>query len=138
MIKIKRIYDLPSAEDGVRILIDRLWPRGLSKNGAKVDLWLKEIAPSDKLRKWFAHDPKKWIEFKQKYFKELNPNQERVDLIIKKAKGGNVTLLFGAKEERFNNAAPGYALWYGSSEMQRDLTEIKTLAAEMREQAKKK
>jgi len=104
MIKIKRIYDLPSAEDGVRILIDRLWPRGLSKNGAKVDLWLKEIAPSDKLRKWFAHDPKKWIEFKQKYFKELNPNQERVDLIIKKAKGGNVTLLFGAKEERFNNA----------------------------------
>ncbi|MCJ7748445.1 MAG: DUF488 domain-containing protein [Desulfobacterales bacterium] len=103
MIKIKRIYDLPSAEDGVRILIDRLWPRGLSKNGAKVDLWLKEIAPSDKLRKWFAHDPKKWIEFKQKYFKELNPNQERVDLIIKKAKGGNVTLLFGAKEERFNN-----------------------------------
>jgi uncharacterized protein YeaO (DUF488 family) len=104
MIKIKRIYDLPSAEDGVRILIDRLWPRGLSKNGAKVDLWLKEIAPSDKLRKWFAHEPKKWIEFKQKYFKELNPNQERVDLIIKKAKGGNVTLLFGAKEERFNNA----------------------------------
>jgi uncharacterized protein YeaO (DUF488 family) len=67
-------------------------------------LWLKEIAPSDKLRKWFAHDPKKWIEFKQKYFKELNPNQELVDLIIKKAKGGNVTLLFGAKEERFNNA----------------------------------
>lgn len=101
-------------------------------------MWLKEIAPSDKLRKWFAHDPKKWIEFKQKYFKELNPNQELVDLIIKKAKGGNVTLLFGAKEERFNNAAPDYALWYGWSEMQRDLTEIKTLAAEMREQAKKK
>jgi uncharacterized protein YeaO (DUF488 family) len=104
MIKIKRIYEAPTAEDGIRILIDRLWPRGLSKNSAKVDLWLKEIAPTDKLRKWFAHDPKKWIEFKQKYFKELNPNQERVDLIIKKAKGGNVTLLFGAKEERFNNA----------------------------------
>lgn len=104
MIKIKRIYEAPTAEDGIRILIDRLWPRGLSKNSAKVDLWLKEIAPSDKLRKWFAHDPKKWIEFKQKYFKELNPNQELVDLIIKKAKGGNVTLLFGAKEERFNNA----------------------------------
>jgi uncharacterized protein YeaO (DUF488 family) len=104
MIKIKRIYEAPTAEDGIRILIDRLWPRGLSKNSARVDLWLKEIAPSDKLRKWFAHDPKKWIEFKQKYFKELNPNQELVDLIIKKAKGGNVTLLFGAKEERFNNA----------------------------------
>jgi uncharacterized protein YeaO (DUF488 family) len=104
MIKIKRIYEAPTAEDGIRILIDRLWPRGLSKNSARVDLWLKEIAPSDKSRKWFAHDPKKWIEFKQKYFKELNPNQELVDLISKKAKGGNVTLLFGAKEERFNNA----------------------------------
>ncbi len=72
MIKIKRIYDLPNAEDGDRILIDRLWPRGLGKNKVKVDLWLKDIAPSHELRKWFSHDPRKWDEFKKKYFKELD------------------------------------------------------------------
>jgi uncharacterized protein YeaO (DUF488 family) len=104
MIKIKKIYDLPTGDDGIRILVDRLWPRGLSKEKAKVDLWLKEIAPSDKLRKWFSHDPKKWTEFREKYFKELGHNRELVDLIIHKDKEGNVTLLFGAKEEKFNNA----------------------------------
>ena len=104
MIKIKKIYDLPTGDDGIRILVDRLWPRGLSKENAKVDLWLKEIAPSDKLRKWFSHDPKKWTEFREKYFKELGHNKELVDLIIHKGEEGNVTLLFGAKEEKFNNA----------------------------------
>lgn len=104
MIKIKRGYDKPDENDGFRVLVDRLWPRGLSKERAKVDLWLQDIAPSHELRKWFAHDPKKWGEFKQKYFKELDHKKELVNLIIKKAKGENVTLLYGAKDEHFNNA----------------------------------
>jgi uncharacterized protein YeaO (DUF488 family) len=104
MIKIKRIYEMPTQDDGFRILVDRLWPRGLSKDKAKVDLWLKEIAPSNDLRKWYAHDPKKWFEFKQRYFKELDPKKELVDRILKKIKEGKVTLLFGAREEKFNNA----------------------------------
>jgi uncharacterized protein YeaO (DUF488 family) len=103
MIKIKRIYEMPTQDDGFRILVDRLWPRGLSKDKAKVDLWLKEIAPSNDLRKWYAHDPKKWGEFKKKYFKELDLKKELVDLILKKIKEGKVTLPFGAREERFNN-----------------------------------
>ena len=104
MIKIKRIYDSHREEDGVRILVDRLWPRGLTKEKAKVDLWLKEIAPSDKLRKWYAHDPQKWIEFKRKYFKELELKKELVNLIANREKDGYITLLYGAKEEKFNNA----------------------------------
>jgi uncharacterized protein YeaO (DUF488 family) len=104
MIKIKRIYEAPTAEDGIRILVDRFWPRGLSKEKAKIDLWLREIAPSDKLRKWFAHDPEKWVEFKQKYFKELGEKKELVNLILEKVNQGNLTLLFGAKEKRHNNA----------------------------------
>ena len=104
MIRIKRIYETPARDDGFRILVDRLWPRGLSKDKAKVDLWLKEIAPSNDLRKWYAHDPKKWGEFKKKYFKELYLKKELVDRILKKIKEGKVTLLFGAREEKFNNA----------------------------------
>jgi uncharacterized protein YeaO (DUF488 family) len=104
MIEIKRIYDPAAAEDGIRILVDRLWPRGLSKSDAKVDLWLKEIAPSHELRKWYAHDPGKWVEFKQKYFKELDEKKELVNLILEKVTQGNLTLLFGAKEKRYNNA----------------------------------
>ncbi len=71
MIKIKRVYDEPDVSDGFRMLVDRLWPRGLSKERAKVDMWLKDIAPSEALRKWFAHDPEKWSEFKRRYFEEL-------------------------------------------------------------------
>jgi uncharacterized protein YeaO (DUF488 family) len=83
MIKVKRIYELPQEEDGSRILVDRLRSRGLQKGKAKIDLWLKEIAPSDDLRKWFAHDPKKWEEFKKKYEKELVKKQELLDEIRK-------------------------------------------------------
>ena len=90
MIKIRRIYDLPIDEGGFRILIDRLWPRGLSKGSVKVDLWLKDIAPSHELRKWFAHDPQKWVEFKQKYFHKLIHKSELVDLTMKKSKEGNL------------------------------------------------
>ena len=104
-IKIKRVYDKPDENDGFRILVDRLWPRGLSKNRAKIDLWLKEIAPSHELRKWFAHDPQKWGEFKKKYFKQLDGQKELLSLILEKAKQGEVTLLFGSREERYNNAA---------------------------------
>jgi uncharacterized protein YeaO (DUF488 family) len=104
VIKTKRIYDPPSAEDGFRILVDRLWPRGLSKEKAKIDLWLKEIAPSNQLRKWYGHAPEKWPEFKKRYFKEIEGNKEGWDLIVKKAKEGIVTFLFSSKEETLNNA----------------------------------
>ena len=104
MIKIKRVYDDPSRGDGKRILIDRLWPRGLKKEDAHIDEWLKEIAPSNELRKWFNHDPDKWVEFKKRFFTELQGRQDEVVGIISSARKGTVTLLFGSKEERFNNA----------------------------------
>jgi uncharacterized protein YeaO (DUF488 family) len=105
VIKIKRIYDAPTKEDGYRILIDRIWPRGLTKEKAKIDLWLKEIAPSDDLRKWFAHDPEKWEEFKNKYKEELKTRQELLHKIKQLAREkGTVTMLYSAKDEKHNNA----------------------------------
>ena len=106
-IKVERIYDNATGSDSFRILVDRLWPRGLSKDKVKVDLWQKDIAPSNTLRKWFGHDEKKWDEFKQKYFKELDKNNDVVNTIIifKAAQAQNsITLLYGTKEKRFNNA----------------------------------
>ncbi len=105
MIEIKRIYEKYSPDDGYRILIDRLWPRGVLKNNAHVDLWLKEIAPTDHLRKWFSHDPKKWNVFKKKYIKELNENKSIVDK-IKNLKNyhDTITLIYAAKDEQHNNA----------------------------------
>ena len=106
MIEIERIYYNPKGdnEDSFRILIDRLWPRGLSKDKVKIDLWLKDIAPSTLLRKWFSHDEKKWDEFKSRYFKELEINNESVNIILDKATEGSITLLYGTKDEKFNNA----------------------------------
>lgn len=104
MILIKRVYETARPADGCRILIDRLWPRGLSKTKARVDLWLKEIAPSDSLRKWFSHDPKKWPEFQRRYRKELKFKKDLIHLIHDKAKKETVTLLFGAKDEIHNQA----------------------------------
>lgn len=105
MIKIKRIYEKPSKVDGFRILVDRLWVRGLIKEEAKIDLWLKEIAPSNELRKWFNHDPKKWDSFKEKYKKELKGKEEFLEQIKKLEKEkGTITLLFSSKEEKYNNA----------------------------------
>ncbi len=105
MIRIKRIYEQCSKEDGFRVLVDRLWPRGLSKEQAKIDLWLKEIAPSDDLRKWFSHDPEKWDAFKKKYESEL---QKKNDLLleIKRAEKekGILTLLYSAKDKEHNQA----------------------------------
>ena len=104
MIKIKRVYDQPSPDDGKRILIDRLWPRGLKKENARIDAWIKEIAPSNELRKWFSHEPDKWEKFKNRFFTELLKKQDTIEGIISVARKGTVTLLYGSKEERFNNA----------------------------------
>ena len=103
-IRIKRVYEQPSHEDGKRILVDRLWPRGLSKEKASVDLWLKDIAPSTELRKWFAHDPSKWDEFKQRYLSELKENSEAVQTLKEELKKGQVTLVYAAKDEEHNDA----------------------------------
>jgi uncharacterized protein YeaO (DUF488 family) len=105
MIKIKRIYEKYSLDDGFRILIDRLWPRGVPKANAKVDLWLKEIAPTDSLRKWFSHDPEKWESFKKKYVEELKKNKPTLDKIKDLEKEHKtITLVFSAKDEQHNNA----------------------------------
>ncbi len=105
MINLKRIYDKYEKNDGFRILIDRLWPRGLSKENARIDLWLKEIAPSGDLRKWFGHDPAKWDEFKEKYIAELKSRQEQIEEIKNLAKTQKtITLLYAAKDEDHNNA----------------------------------
>ena len=103
-LRIKRVYEKPSKEDGKRILVDRLWPRGLTKEKAAVDLWLKEIAPSTELRKWFGHDPEKWKEFQKKYHRELKNNVEQVSVLKEQLTEGLVTLLYGAKDEEHNEA----------------------------------
>src|SRR5512146_2750422 len=104
MIRIKRIYEPPAAADGRRVLVDRLWPRGISKDEAKVDEWLKEIAPSAELRTWFGHDPAKWMEFRTRYREELKHQGELLDRLRAEARRGTVTLLFAAKDEEHNNA----------------------------------
>lgn len=103
-IKIKRIYEDPSDNDGYRILVDRIWPRGVSKEDAKLDDWNKNIAPSDTLRKWFDHDPDKFDEFAKKYGKELDDKKDDLKEIRNKAKKQAVTLLYGAKDTEHNQA----------------------------------
>lgn len=102
--QIKRVYETPDAKDGFRILVDRLWPRGLTKEKAALDLWLKDIAPSTDLRKWFNHDPEKWKEFQKRYRKELKENKEAVDTLKEHLKKGTVTLLYAARDEAHNEA----------------------------------
>jgi uncharacterized protein YeaO (DUF488 family) len=104
-IRIKRVYEEPDEADGRRILVDRLWPRGLSKDKAKVGVWMKEIAPSTELRRWYGHDPNKWSEFKRRYAEELEANSDQVEEILREVKAGIVTFLYSSKEERLNNAA---------------------------------
>lgn len=103
-VKIKRVYEAPGKADGIRILVDRLWPRGLTKEKAAVDLWLKDIAPSTELRKWFAHDPLKWDDFRKRYLKELKANPESVSRLREQLLKGPVTLLYGARDEAHNEA----------------------------------
>jgi uncharacterized protein YeaO (DUF488 family) len=104
MIRIKRIYDPPSPEDGRRVLVDRLWPRGMSREKACIDEWLKEIAPSDGLRKWFGHDPARWGEFRQRYLEELQGQRDILERLRAEAKMGTVSLLYAAKNAEQNNA----------------------------------
>jgi len=106
MIRTKRIYERPESSDGYRILVDRLWPRGVSKSTAKIDLWLRDIAPSAELRKWYSHDPNKWQAFQRRYRKELEPKPEllrKIKMLSKRNK--RLTLLFSSKETKLNNAA---------------------------------
>lgn len=114
-IQVKRIYDSPSPRDGYRILVDRLWPRGIKKEDAKIELWLKEIAPSDALRKWFNHEPEKWEEFKNRYRKELNGKPELIEQLSQNLKKGKVAFLFSAKDEAHNNAVALRAYFLGRS-----------------------
>lgn len=103
-IQLKRAYDAPEKEDGYRVLVDRIWPRGISKEVARLDEWMKKVAPSSELRRWFGHDPDKWPEFKARYFRELEAKAEEVEALAEKARSQNLTLVFGAKDEEHNNA----------------------------------
>lgn len=103
-INVKRVYEPPASSDGQRILVDRLWPRGLTKAAAKIDLWVKVLAPSNALRTWYAHDPAKWPEFKRKYAAELEANREAFNAFLKQMHKGKITFLFSSKELRLNNA----------------------------------
>jgi uncharacterized protein YeaO (DUF488 family) len=104
MIKLKRVYEDPSPKDGVRVLVERLWPRGLTKKRAAVDLWLKEVAPSPELRKWFAHDPARWEQFQKRYRKELREQKDAIRQLKQEAKQGTVTLVYAARDEEHNSA----------------------------------
>jgi uncharacterized protein YeaO (DUF488 family) len=104
MIQLKRAYEAPAKADGERILVERLWPRGVTKARAAIDLWLKDVAPSPALRKWFAHDPAKWAEFKKRYRAELRDHPEAVDLLRQKARRGPDTFIYAARDETHNAA----------------------------------
>ncbi len=104
MFRLKRIYDARTAEDGTRFSVDGLWPRGLKRERLYLDAWLKEVAPSDELRRWFAHDPARWGEFRRRYFAELDGKPETWQPIIAVARRGNVTLLYSARDTEHNNA----------------------------------
>jgi len=103
-IALKRVYEASSSSEGTRILVERLWPRGVSKQKAKIDLWSKETAPSTELRRWFNHDPDRWAEFKRRYFKELRTRGEALEPILERIGAGPVTFVFSSQESRFNNA----------------------------------
>jgi uncharacterized protein YeaO (DUF488 family) len=103
-IQLKRAYERPERGDGTRILVDRLWPRGLTKEKAAIDLWLKGVAPSTELRKWFGHDPRKWRGFRSRYRTELKQRRDQFRLIKRKAEKGTVTLIYGARDQEHNEA----------------------------------
>ena len=103
-IRIKRVYDAPGPEDGKRILVDRLWPRGLTKEKAKIDYWAKDIAPSNELRTWYGHDPAKWDEFRKRYFAELRKNSAGIDALTEAMGKGLVSFVYSSTERTINNA----------------------------------
>jgi uncharacterized protein YeaO (DUF488 family) len=104
MIQLKRVYDRPAVRDGVRVLVERLWPRGVRKEGLVMDSWLKDAGPSNELRQWFAHDPAKWDKFKAKYFAELNSRPDSWEPILQSAGHRTVTLLYSSRDTQHNNA----------------------------------
>ena len=110
--RIKRVYELPNKHDGRRILVDRLWPRGLTKEKASIDLWLKDFAPSTELRKWFDHGPGRWEEFKERYLAELKGNSDQIQLLKQELDKGIVTLVYGAKDEDHNQACAILIIFY--------------------------
>jgi uncharacterized protein YeaO (DUF488 family) len=103
-IDLKRAYDPPAKSDGRRILVDRVWPRGIAKDVLQIDAWLKDLAPSTELRKWFGHDPAKWDEFKKRYDRELEQRWEALEELLETARAGHITLVFSAKDTKHNNA----------------------------------
>lgn len=103
-ISLKRAYAEPSNTDGYRVLVDRVWPRGVTRERLQLDAWVKELAPSTELRKWFAHDPEKWKQFKRKYFSELDECSEEVGRLLEMLATGRVTLVYSARNDKFNNA----------------------------------
>lgn len=104
MIKLKRAYEPPSKEDGERILVERLWPRGLTKSRAKIDLWMKDAAPSAELRSWYAHDVKKWTEFRKRYRHELAQKKDSLQVLKEKSQGKTITFIYAAHDEEHNSA----------------------------------
>ena len=104
MIKVKRVYESPGADDGTRFLVERLWPRGMRKESLHMEGWLKDVAPSDALRRWFGHDPANWIEFQDRYFAKPDGEPDAIEPIMEAASSGNVTLLFSANDTEHNNA----------------------------------
>jgi uncharacterized protein YeaO (DUF488 family) len=103
-IQLKRAYEKPERGDGTRILVDRLWPRGLTKGKAKINLWLKDVAPSSGLRKWFGHDPRKWRGFRSRYRAELKQRGDQLQLIRNESRKGVITLIYGARDQKHNDA----------------------------------
>ncbi len=104
MIRVKRAYESPAVEDGARYLVDRLWPRGVKRDGLALEGWLKELAPSDELRRWFAHDPSRWEAFQRRYSAELDEQSDAWQPLVRAARHGTLTLVYGARDEEHNNA----------------------------------
>jgi len=103
-VRTKRVYDEPSPDDGTRVLVDRVWPRGMKKDQARLDLWYKDVAPSTALRKWFGHDPARWDSFRRRYRKELDAHEEAVRALRRLARKHTLTLVFSARDSEHNNA----------------------------------
>lgn len=104
MIRVKRVYESAGPDDGTRFLVDKVWPRGIKKESLPLDGWLKDVAPSGTLRRWFGHDPQKWTEFRERYFEELESNPEAIRPILEAARQGDVTLIYSARDTEHNNA----------------------------------
>ena len=126
MIKLKRVYEPSAPDDGVRILVERLWPRGIKKDSLKLDTWLKDVAPSNGLRRWFGHEPKKWDGFQDRYSAELDANPQAWESVVKAARRGHVTLIYSSRDTEHNNAV---ALKnYLEDKMQRGISGRKRIA----------